>query len=127
MAESLKFMPYVPNVFISAKFGQRVQQTLELALAVVKEREKRVPTAALNKLLRTAVTKHAPPSRPGKWLKFYYATQAAVSPPTFVFFCNDPAQLHFSYRRYLENEIRQEFGFTGTPIRISFRGREERI
>lgn len=127
LADSLKFMPYVPNVFISAKYGQRVQQTLELALAVVKERQKRVPTAALNKLLRNAVTKHAPPSRPGKWLKFYYATQADVSPPTYVFFCNDPSQLHFSYRRYLENELRQEFGFTGTPIRISFRGREERV
>ena len=123
--EALDFMPYAPLVFISAKFGQRVQQVLETALLVVAERQRRVPTAALNKVLREAVAKHPPPSKPGKWVKFYYATQADVAPPTFVFFCNDPKQLHFSYRRYLENELRDEFGFTGTPLRISFRGREE--
>jgi GTP-binding protein len=76
-------------------------------------------------MLREAVAAHPPPSKPGKWLKFYYATQADVAPPTFVFFCNDPVQVHFSYRRYLENRLREEFGFLGTPIRISFRGREE--
>ena len=94
-------------------------------LQVVAERQKRVPTAALNKVMREAVAAHPPPSKPGKWLKFYYATQADVAPPTFVFFCNDPVQVHFSYRRYLENRLREEFGFLGTPIRLSFRGREE--
>ena len=123
--EALDFMPYAPLVFISAKFGQRVQQVLETALLVMEERERRVSTSALNKLLRDAVASHPPASRPGKWLKFYYATQVDVSPPTFVFFCNDPKQLHFSYRRYLENEIRDTFSFTGTPIRLSFRSRED--
>ena len=122
--EALDFMPYVPLVFISAKFGQRVHQVLETGLLVVAERERRVPTAALNKVLKDAVANHPPPSKPGKWVKFYYGTQADVSPPTFVLFCNDPKQIHFSYRRYLENELREAFGFVGTPLRISFRGRE---
>jgi GTPase len=123
--EALDFMPYAPLTFISAKFGQRVHQVLETALQVVEERNRRVTTAQLNKLLREAVAKHPPASKPGKWLKFYYATQVDIAPPTFVFFCNDPMQIHFSYRRYLENQLRETFGFTGTPIRISFRGREE--
>lgn len=121
----LDFMPYAPLVFVSAKFGQRVQNVLEMALEVVAERQRRVPTAGLNKVLRDAVAAHPAPSKPGKWIKFYYATQADISPPTFVFFCNDPTQIHFSYRRYLENQIRETFGFVGTPIRMSFRGREE--
>lgn len=121
----LDFMPYAPLVFVSAKFGQRVQNVLEVALEVVAERQRRIPTAALNKVLRDAVAAHPPPSKPGKWVKFYYATQADISPPTFVFFCSDPAQIHFSYRRYLENQIREAFGFVGTPIRMSFRGRDE--
>jgi GTP-binding protein len=123
--EALHFMPYAPLVFVSAKFGQRVHHVLDAALAVVAERNKRVPTAALNKLLKEAVALHPPPSKPGKWLKFYYATQADVSPPTFIIFVNDPTQIHFSYRRYLENKLRDTFGFTGTAIRMSFRGRED--
>jgi GTP-binding protein len=123
--EALDFMPYAPLVFISAKFGQRVQQAIETALLVVEERSRRIPTAALNKVVRQAVADHPPPSKPNKWLKFYYATQADVEPPTFVIFCNDPAQVHFSYRRYLENRLREEFGFIGAPVRLSFRGRED--
>jgi GTP-binding protein len=123
--EQLVFIPYASVLFISAKYGQRVQQVLEAALKVVEERQKRISTAVLNKVLRNAVAKHPPPSKPGKWIKFYYATQVDVSPPTFVFFCNDPKALHFSYRRYLENELRATCGFDGTPIRMSFRGREE--
>jgi GTP-binding protein len=123
--EALDFMPYAPLVFVSAKFGQRVNQVLDNALAVVAERHKRVPTSALNKMLKDAVAAHPPPSKPGKWLKFYYATQADVSPPTFIVFVNDPAQIHFSYRRYLENKLRDAFGFTGTALRLSFRGRDE--
>jgi len=121
----LDFMPYAPLVFVSAKFGQRVNQVLDTALAVVSERHKRVPTAALNKMLKEAVAAHPPPSKPGKWLKFYYATQADVSPPTFIIFVNDPTQIHFTYRRFLENQLRDAFGFTGTAIRLSFRGRDE--
>ncbi len=124
-ARELDFAAYAPLVFISAKLGQRVERVLETAFNVVAEREKRVPTAALNKLMRDAVAKHQPPSRPGKWIKFYYATQADVAPPTFVFFCNDPKQIHFTYRRYLENELRAAFGFVGSPLRISFRSRHE--
>ena len=124
-AEQLDFIPYAPVVFISAKLGQRVSQVLDTAIAIIEERDKRISTASLNKMLQEAVAKHQPPSRPGKWLKFYYATQADVAPPTFIIFCNDPKQIHFGYRRYLENELRERFGFTGTPIRISFRGRHE--
>jgi GTP-binding protein len=126
-SEELAFMPYAPVVFISAKYGQRVQQVLESALKVVEERQRRISTSVLNKVLRTAVAKHPPPSKPGKWIKFYYATQVDVAPPTFVFFCNDPQAIHFSYRRYLENELRASCGFEGTPIRMSFRGREEGV
>jgi GTP-binding protein len=123
--EALDFLPYAPLVFVSAKFGQRVQQVLDTALSVVSERKRRIPTAALNKMLKDAVAAHPPPSKPGTWMKFYYVTQADVSPPTFIFFTNDPTQIHFSYRRYLENRLREEFGFTGTAIRMSFRGRDE--
>jgi GTP-binding protein len=121
----LDFLPYAPLVFISAKFGQRVQNVLEMALLVEAERKKRVSTSAINKLLRETVAKHPPASKPGKWLKFYYATQADIAPPTFVFFCNDPENVHFSYKRYLENQIRDQFGFVGNPVRMTFRGREE--
>lgn len=124
-ARELDFMAYAPVVFISAKLGQRVGQVLDTSLDVLEQRQKRVSTAALNRVLKTAVDKHQPPSRPGKWLKFYYVTQAAVEPPTFIFFTNDPKQIHFTYRRYLENELRKEFGFEGTPIRMSFRDRHE--
>ncbi len=123
--QQLDFMAYAPVVFISAKLGLRVGQTLDAALNVIAERNKRVSTAQLNKVLREAVAKHQPPSRPGKWVKFFYVTQADTSPPTFIFFCNDPKQIHFSYRRYLENELREAFGFHGTPLRISFRSRRE--
>ncbi len=121
----LDFMPYAPIVFISAKTGQRVGKVLETALDVVGERFRRVSTAALNKVLKEAVAKHPPPSKPGKWVRFFYATQADVAPPTFVFFCNEPKMIHFSYRRYIENELREAFGFIGTPLRISFRSRHE--
>jgi GTP-binding protein len=123
----LDFMPYASVIFISAKFGQRVGQVLDGALKVLTERNRRVSTSALNKMLREAVSKHQPPSKPGKWLKFFYATQADTSPPTFIFFCNDPKLIHFGYRRYIENELRAAFGFEGTPLRISFRGRHEAI
>lgn len=124
-SRELDFMAYAPVVFISAKLGQRVNQVIDTALDVLEQRQKRVSTAALNRVLKEAVDKHQPPSRPGKWIKFYYATQADTEPPTFIFFTNDPKQIHFTYRRYLENELRKAFGFDGTPIRMSFRDRHE--
>jgi GTP-binding protein len=124
-AEALDFMPFVPAVFISAKFNQRVPQVMERALLVIEERNKRVPTAALNRMLREAVEKHPPPTRPGKWVKFYYATQVDIAPPSFVFFCNYAESVHFTYRRYLENQLREQFGFVGTPVRMRFRNRQE--
>ncbi len=121
--EVFDFIPYAPILFTSAQTGQRISQIMDTALSVVSERNKRVPTAELNRMLKDAVARHAPPSKPGKWLKFYYVTQADIAPPTFVFFCNNPENVHFSYRRYLENRIREEFGFTGTPIVMRFRPR----
>ncbi len=123
--DALDFMPYAPLTFISAKYGQRVEQVMSTALEVVTERERRVSTSQLNKMLRDAVAAHPPASKHGKWIRFYYGTQADVAPPTFIFFCNEPKLIHFSYRRYLENKLREEFSFTGCPVRISFRGRSE--
>jgi GTP-binding protein len=97
---------------------------LDLALHVAGERRKRVSTSILNKVVREAVAEHSPPSKPGKWLKILYATQADVDPPTFIFSVNDAKSVHFSYERYLENKLRENFGFEGTPIRMFFRGRE---
>ncbi|HUG16504.1 MAG TPA: ribosome biogenesis GTPase Der [Thermomicrobiales bacterium] len=118
-----QFAPWAPMVFVSALTGQRTNQIIETALHVYGERQKRITTGELNRLLREAVTKHPPPARPSRWLKFYYATQTDIAPPRFVFFCNDPQNVHFSYKRYLENEIRERFAFDGTPIVLHFRGR----
>ena len=123
LRQELNFMPYVPFLFISAKFGQRTNKVLPEALRVAAERTKRVPTAQLNKLMKEATTAHPPPSKPGKWVKFLYATQAETSPPTFVFFVNDAEAVHFSYKRFLENQLREAFGFEGTPINLIFRTR----
>ncbi len=122
--DALAFVAYAPIVFISALTGQRVQNVLDLALEIQRERQKRVPTAALNNVVREAVAAHRV-SVHGRALKVYYATQAETAPPTFVFFVNDPTLVHFSYRRYLENRLRQAFGFDGTAIRLVFRGRGE--
>jgi GTP-binding protein len=120
---ALRFLDYVPVLFVSALTGQRIDQVLPAALRVQEERLIRVPTAELNRILQEAIARHAPPSKAGKRLKFYYATQATVDPPTFVFFVNDPRLVHFSYERYLENRLREHYGFLGTPLRLSFRKR----
>ena len=122
-AEQFNFAAYAPMLFISALTRQRVNQVVEMALHVYGERQKRVSTGELNRLLREAVTKHPPPSKPSKWLKFYYATQAGVAPPRFIFFCNDPKAVHFSYQRYLENTLREHYAFDGTPVVLQFRSR----
>jgi len=121
--ESLKFIPYAPLLFVSAKTKEGVDQVLEVALRVREERLRRIPTGELNRMVSEAVARHAPPSKAGKRLKLYYVTQAEVDPPTFVFFVNDKRLVHFSYERYLENRLREHYGFLGTPLRLSFRKR----
>ncbi|MCP4427122.1 MAG: ribosome biogenesis GTPase Der [Chloroflexi bacterium] len=123
--QELNFLPYAPLLFISAKIGQRVGKILPQVLEVNEARQQRVPTAALNKLMREAVTRHPPPSKGGKRVKFFYATQPSVAPPLFIFFVNKPEWVNFSYRRYLENRLRETFPFPGSPIRLVFRARSE--
>jgi len=118
------FLDFAPVLSISAKTGQRVGRVLEMAIDIWGERRKRVATAELNRVLRAAAERHVPPIVKGRRPKLFYGTQAGVAPPTFVFFANDAAAIHFSYRRYLENRLRAEFGFDGTPIKLVFRDRE---
>lgn len=125
LRSDLKFMDYVPVLFISALTGQRVSQVLPTALHVCAARHQRIPTGELNRLVRDAVARHAPPSKAGKRLKFYFTTQVAVDPPTFLFFVNDPRLAHFSYQRYLQNQIREKHPFPGTPLAMLFRARAE--
>lgn len=120
--ENLKFLSYVPVVFASALRRRGIEEAMDTALRVREARFLRISTADLNSLVRDAVTAHAPPSKWGKRLRIYYATQPGVDPPTFVFFVNDKRLLHFSFERYLENQIRARFPFEGTPIRLQFRG-----
>jgi GTP-binding protein len=117
------FLDFAPVISISAKTGQRVSRVLEAAVDIWAERRKRVPTGELNRLVSSATERNVPPMVKGRRPKIFYATQAAVAPPTFVFFANDSASVHFSYRRYLENRLRDSFGFDGTPIRLVFRDR----
>ncbi len=121
----LKFMPYAPVVYTSAKFGQGVDKIMPQVCQVYQERLKRVPTAAVNSSIQQAVAAHNLPRIGNKRLKILYATQAEVNPPTFVFFVNDAKLMHFSYQRYLENKLRQTFGFAGTPLRLVFKTRGE--
>jgi GTP-binding protein len=114
-------------LFISALTGQRVNKVLPTALRVQKERLVRISTSELNRIVMGAVARHSPPSKGGRRLKFYYATQAAVDPPTFIFFVNDARLVHFSYERYIENQLRSRYGFEGTPLRLSFRKRKSRF
>jgi GTPase len=118
------FLEFAPLISISAKTGQRVGKVLELAIDIWGERRKRISTGELNRVLRAAVERQSPPVVKGRRPKVFYGTQAAVAPPTFVFFANDAALIHFSYRRYLENRLREEFGFDGTPVKLVFRDRE---
>jgi GTP-binding protein len=119
----LKFLDYVPVVYISAKTGQRVSSVLPVAMQVAEARKHRMGTSELNNLIRTVYDNVPPPSKNGRALRIYYATQADTEPPTIVLFVNDPDLVHFSYERYLENRIREHYPFTGTPIRLVFRMR----
>jgi GTP-binding protein len=117
------FLDFAPIVSISAKTGQRVGRVLEAAIDIWGERRKRISTGELNRVLMAATERTPPPPVRGHRPKLFYATQAAVAPPTFVFFASDASAVHFSYRRYLENQLRDKFGFDGTPIRLVFRDR----
>ncbi len=122
---AFRFMDYVPLLFTSALTKQRVTKILDMALTIAEERKKRIPTSTINSAMQEAFVHHPPPAARGKPLKLLYVTQAGVEPPTFVFFVNDPKIVHFSYMRYLENEIRARFGFEGTPIRLIYKPRGE--
>jgi len=119
-----KYLPFAPILFVSAKSGQRIGKVMAEVETVMSQYAKRVTTAELNRVLTEAVEFHHPPLSQGRRVKFYYATQVGTKPPTFVFFTNRPEGIHFSYERYLANKLREAFDFSGTPIRLMFRGRE---
>ena len=121
----LKFMPYAPILYVSAKLGQGVEAVIAAARQVFEQRQKRITTALLNSVIHDAVDTHPPPSVVGKRLKIFYATQAEINPPTFVLFVNDVKLMHFSYQRYLEKRLHQSFGFGGTPLRLIYKKRGE--
>ena len=123
--EGLSYMLYAPIIFISAKTGQRVDKIFEMAKYVANQSAMRVSTGMLNDVLNDATSRVQPPSDKGKRLKIFYITQASVKPPTFVIFVNDKKLAHFSYIRYIENQLRNTFGFEGTPIRFIIRERSK--
>jgi len=120
----LSFMPYAEIVFISALTGQRLSKLFETIDMVRESQDKRVGTGALNEILAEAVAMQQPPNDKGRFLKLYYITQVSSRPPTFVIFVNDKELAHFSYIRYIENQIRETFGFKGTPLKIIVRERK---
>lgn len=121
--ERLRFLDYVPVLFVSAKTGQRVGEILPLAFRVHEARRRRIPDAALQQVVMEAVDRHPPPGRGSRALRIASARQVRDDPPTFLFRVNDPKLVHFSYSRFLENCLRERFGFLGTPLRLSFRAR----
>lgn len=124
--DTLSYMPYAELIFISAKSGQRLPKLFDMIDAVIENHALRVQTGVLNEILSEATAMKQPPSDKGKRLKIYYITQVSVKPPTFVLFINDKELMHFSYTRYIENQIRDTFGFRGTPIRFIARERKEK-
>lgn len=126
LKETLSFMPYAEYIFISAETGQRLPKLFELVDAVRQNQNMRVATGVLNEIVSEAVAMQQPPSDKGKRLKIYYVTQVAVKPPTFVVFVNDKELMHFSYTRYLENQIRNAFGFRGTSLKFLIRERKDK-
>lgn len=122
--ESLNFLPYVPVMFISAATGQRTNLVLPMVKRVQAERLAKLPTAHLNRILVSAQDLHQAPSGSGKLFRIYYGTQVRTEPPTFLLYCNDPSLSHFTYLRFLENQIRKDYPFIGTPIRLILKQRE---
>jgi len=125
--EKLSFMQYAPVIFISVKTGKRVDKLLQMVKFVHEQASLRISTGVLNDLLNEATAMVQPPSDKGKRLKIYYGTQSAIKPPTFVIFVNDKELFHFSYERYLENQLRRSYGFEGTPIRFIHRERDKEV
>ena len=123
LQNDFSFMSYVPFVFISAKTGQRVDKLFEMINHVHEQNCMRITTGMLNDVLSYATTRVQPPSDKGKRLKIYYMTQASTKPPTFVTFVNKSELFHFSYQRYIENQIRETFGLSGTPVKFIVRER----
>jgi GTPase len=123
--QQFNFIPYAPLLYISAKTQQGVDQLMPCVIDVYRERIKRLPTNTVNDIIRKAVAAHTLPQKSGRHLNVLYATQAGINPPTFVFSVNDPKLVHFSYKRYLENKLRDSFAFTGNPIRLLFKPRSE--
>ncbi len=121
----LKYMPYAPILFISAMTGQRIHKLFGMIKVVNENNSRRISTGLLNDVLIEAMALNQPPAEKGRPLKIYYITQVSVKPPTFVLFVNDSQLLHFSYKRYIENQLRQAFGFDGTPIHFIARNRKE--
>ena len=119
--QEFNFIDYASVLFISAKSGEGTTEILPSVIEIYQERTKRLPTSMVNNIVLSAVAEHEPPRKQNRRLRILYATQAAVNPPTFVFSVNDPTLVHFSYERYLENRLRQSFGFKGTPIRMVFK------
>ena len=119
--QDLSYMTYAPVVFLSALTGQRVDKLFPMIRSVYEQNTSRITTGALNSILAEATARVQPPTDKGRRLKIYYMTQAGTKPPHFVIFCNDAKLFHFSYQRYLENQIREVFGLQGTPIRITIR------
>ena len=122
----LKYLSYAPIIFVSAKTGQRVHKLFELINYVAEQNSMRISTSVLNQVINEAIAIVQPPTDKGKRLKIFYGTQASTRPPTFVIFVNDKELFHFSYERYLVNQIRKEFGLVGTPVRIIVREKEDR-
>ncbi|MBQ8648958.1 MAG: ribosome biogenesis GTPase Der [Clostridia bacterium] len=126
LMKDFSFMPYAPIIFISAKTGQRIERLFELIKYVHAQNTMRISTGKLNDILADATARVQPPTDKGKRLKIYYMTQASTKPPTFVCFCNKAELFHFSYQRYLENQIRSTFGLEGTPVRFIIRERGDK-
>jgi len=123
--EALAYMTYAPIIFVSAKTGQRIGDLFERILYVQNQTNTRISTGMLNEVLGEATMRTQPPTDKGRRLKIYYMTQISVAPPTFVIFCNSAELFHYSYQRYIENCLRETFGFTGTPIKLIIRERGE--
>lgn len=124
--EKLKYLSYAPMIFISAKTGQRVDKIFNMINNVAEQNSRRISTSILNQVINEAIAIVQPPADKGKRLKILYGTQASTKPPTFVIFVNDKELFHFSYERYLVNQIRKEFGLEGTPIRVIVREKSDR-
>lgn len=125
LRKEIAFLQYAPVLYTSALTGQRVQRVTELVKYVAEQQSMRIQTSVLNELLRDAVSVNPPPSHKGKQLKLYFMTQTDIEPPKFIIFVNDPELMHFSYLRFIENKLRENFGFEGTPIKLIVRGRKE--